>query len=792
MMARERIFIVVFLLGLLNGIGYTLAKSSNTIEIRNKNVQIVVHERDGVYHETYFARDGDRWIQVLQSGNPLCPDPALKRNRELASFGFQTAVLLPSSADVQAIQLETHRDRETIQKVIRLNGDDPFVHVHVSYECKDTVELEYLLATYSFIPDGKDYAQYKPLDFIFTPQLRPDTDYVIGDHTFRAPSLMMQNRPIFAALIPDVTTIDGKARPLRAGADVQVEMSRHPMLSFGLMNWQKKGHVYYSHSDSLTVFVSNREVSFGYYLYCTGSSEPRRGFQDVVRFHWRQFGHPHVLQAKGPQTEPFSSYINKAWYQYVPQAALDVEYQGKPVTLLRQYRLAWSNKLHKEADNDNWFNVWFNSLRTAYGMYLHGKESGDRQLMQRAERNLNLALRAPQKNGIAPSIFYFDSSGGHWIADHAWGGIDEGKYYAMFHNAWTNVWLLEWSDLLPERREEILRYTRAFGEFLVRNQKPSGVIPSWYHPETLEPAEEFRDENAETAGAALFLAELYRRTNEEKFLSAAERAMKYIFTAILPERKWFDYETFFSCSRKPLGFFDRYTQQHPQNTLSMHQAAEACYSLYKLTGKQIYEKHGIEIIDYLCLYQQVWSPEWLSCELFGGFGVQNTDGEWSDSRQGYIAVTLMKYYELTGEREYFERGVAALRAMFSLFESPDSPRTAENYAHASDDKLAGVTGLHWGTGSSVVSIHLIRRQYGDAYVNVRDQWGVGIDGCRIPTVSVTGTTISVELLDNIAASRAVKMTFDKLSEKQYTLVVNGISLGKFTETELRRGIDVSI
>ncbi len=337
-----------------------------------------------------------------------------------------------------------------------------------------------------------------------------------------------------------------------------------------------------------------------------------------------------IQKARGPQAEPFSSYIKKAWYQFLPDIALDVEYQSKPVTLLRQARLAWSNKLHKAADNDSWFNVWFNALRTAYGMYLHGEAVADRQLSRSAVNVLNLALLAPQNDGIAPSIFYYDSTGGHWVADHAWGGINDGKNLPMFHNAWTCYWLLQWIDLVPERRAEILRYTKAFADFLLAHQQTSGVIPSWYDPENLKPAAPLRDDNAETAGAALFLAEYYKRTKEIKYLRAAERSMRHITNAVLPQQKWFDYETFFSCSRKPLGFYDSYTQQHPQNTLSMQQAAEAFYELYLLTGKPEYKSRGLAVMDYLCLYQQVWSPKWLSCELFGGFGVQNTDAEWSD------------------------------------------------------------------------------------------------------------------------------------------------------------------
>lgn len=103
-----------------------------------------------------------------------------------------------------------------------------------------------------------------------------------------------------------------------------------------------------------------------------------------------------------------------------------------------------------------------------------------------------------------------------------------------------------------------------------------------------------------------------------------------------------------------------------------------------------------------------------------------------------------------------------------------------------------MTGLHWGTGSSVVSIHLIRRQYGDAFVNVKDQWGVGIDGCRIPNVTVKASTINVELIDNLATHRSIKMTFGQVSKKSYKVVVNGETLGTFSKEQLRKGIDVAL
>jgi len=771
---------------------------SRRFEVDNGVVKLILEKTDGGYRELFFARLGKSWKMVLESGSTVRSDPSLKRDGAVVPTRFQEATPDHRSKSEVSVELKAFSDRSTLVKRITLRRGEPYALVDVSYHSSGRTTLGFLLSTYSFSPDGKQFSEYKPLDFVYTPALRPESEHVIADHVFRSPALMMQKGGYFAALVPDLQTIDVRGRVIKSIGDLQVETAGAPFFSFGLANWipepyrLRSTHVFYAAPDSLAPTLRDTTVSYGFLLFLRADAVPGEGFREVVRYEWQEYGTKNMQRAEGPQAEPFANCIQKAWYEFLPQIALDAVYEGRPVTLLRQGRLAWSNNMHKEADNDSWFNVWFNSLRTAYGMYLHGQKVGDEKLMQEATQVLNLALLAPQKKGIAPSIFYFDSSGGQWVADHAWGGISHGEDLPMFHNAWTCFWLLRWMDHVPERRTEILNFTRAFADFLLAHQQSTGVIPSWYDPETLEPAQPLRDENAETAGAALFLSEFYKRTGEQRYLDVARRAMDYIFTDILPREKWFDFETFFSCSRKPIGFFDRYTQQYPQNTLSMHQAAEACYELYRITGKDEYRRRGVEIMDYLCLYQQVWSPKWLSRELFGGFGVQNTDAEWSDARQGYFAVTLMNHYEMTGQREYFERGVAALRAMFSLFESPTSPRTAENYAHSGYDQPAGITGIHWGTGSSVVSIELITKRYGDAFVDVRDQWGVGIDGCRIPTVQVRGGSIRLTILDNLSLPRAITLKFGRLIRLEYDININGKFYGKLPASKLTEGIKIAI
>jgi len=760
--------------------------------LSNRHVRLEVRRSQDAWRETYSVRAGGGWHTVLASGHGLRPEPSVMQDGVRWERGFSEAALELLPTGDRSILLVAPPSGSRLSKRITLHGQEALFRVEVACSLSAPIAISHILSSYSFVPDGASDAVRSFPDFVFTPQLRPEENDIIGDHTFRAPALMLQRKNFFAALVPDITAIDVRDRRIPSGADVRVDSVSVPMLSYGLLPWTKRAHVYYRHTDSMAVSLHDTTVRFAYRLFLRGDAPAKTGYRDVVRYLWREHGRKSLGVAVGPQAEPFSSYIAKAWYEYLPQVALDTVYKGVPITLLRQGRLAWSNSLPPAADNDTWFNVWFNALRTAYGMFLYGSANGDQHLVGQAGRVLNLALAAPQVGGIAPSIFFIDSLGGHWVADHAWGGIRNGEYLAMFHNAWTCYWLLQWSDLVPMRKEEILTYTHRFADFLSAHQAPSGVVPSWYNPETLEPAPEFRSENAETAGAVLFLAEYARRTHDTRSREAAVRGMEYIFREIVPRQKWFDFETFFSCSRKPLGFFDRFTHQQPQNTLSMQQAAEACLVLEELTGRKFYVERGEEMLDYLCLYQQVWSPRWLSRPLFGGFGVQNTDGEWSDSRQAYFAITLMRYYQRTGRREYLERAVAALRAQFSLFESATSPRTAENYAHSAVDRLAGVTGLHWGTGSAVASIHMFTRYYGDAYVNVEEKWGVGIDGVTVDTVALGHSVLSLRIRDNVHTPRALRLVCGNMSLARYSLRVNGRNLGTLSAPQLRNGTMVAL
>jgi hypothetical protein len=190
---------------------------------------------------------------------------------------------------------------------------------------------------------------------------------------------------------------------------------------------------------------------------------------------------------------------------------------------------------------------------------------------------------------------------------------------------------------------------------------------------------------------------------------------------------------------------------------------------------------GEQLVDYLSLYQQAWSPPWLTPNLLGGFGTQNTDGEWSDARQCYAADVYFAYHERTGKREYLERGVAALRASF-----PVAPY--ENWAHRAEDTHGSWTGIHWGTGSAITSVVLARPRYGSAFIDAKAGWGVGVDGCTVDDVRRDGDRLGFSL--RTAFDSAEELRIVVKSDGDLCLAVNGRELGCFTSAVLGAGISM--
>ena len=186
----------------------------------------------------------------------------------------------------------------------------------------------------------------------------------------------------------------------------------------------------------------------------------------------------------------------------------------------------------------------------------------------------------------------------------------------------------------------------------------------------------FSDFNAESATHALFLLELHSllqlqppegvERDDSRYLHAALRALTFTVNEVYSTRRWSDFEAFWSCSPKPLNFSDPYTRQPPECNIAKIAACRAFLTAYTVTGNSTLLAAAERTLHYTLLTQQVWSHPLLSAKLLGGTTTQNTDAEWSDNRQNYLAVTLLRFYRATHKLEYLERGVAALRSSFAV------------------------------------------------------------------------------------------------------------------------------
>ncbi|MFH1232202.1 MAG: hypothetical protein V1709_11980, partial [Planctomycetota bacterium] len=450
-----------------------------------------------------------------------------------------------------------------------------------------------------------------PLDFVWSQGIKARVDNINAHWLFKSPVVMLQQGKAFAALVPDIDSLTRESlltAPLALDLDVTqwVTQQTKPWLSCGIVPVTPWSHSYFIRSGSVIENKPGKPIEYAYRIIASAQPE-FQGYRRIVRFLWAKYGQHHFketidLQRNVKQKELylFDDWRREAWQRYANEVYREFDYDGTPCAVLVSSRNKWANKVG--TNEDAWFNHWFQTLRTAYGWYRYGRRTNNTEMMTRAERILNLALKAPQqKEGVFPTIYYRETDGSHhWVIEDGWAGFTD--YYHTFDMSWTAYWMLCWArDLLPERKNEILTYCRSYAEFLVKNQIVSGCIPSWYDKD-LKPKTEFNEFNAETSCSALFLAELYTMTKEQKYLDVAQRAMDFVTREVLPRHRWYDFETFLSCARKPLNFYDSWTAQYPQNWLSINQAAMAYLRLYQINGDNKYLDLGTRVCDYQALY----------------------------------------------------------------------------------------------------------------------------------------------------------------------------------------------
>jgi hypothetical protein len=660
---------------------------------------------------------------------------------------------------------------------IALTAESDVVNVSTRLKLKNGASVHSVEDRYDFLPPRHTSVDEHtgPLDFVWSQNIKSEADDLVPTNSFKSPALMMQQGKLFAALLPCVNERHAETRAL----DLDVTSNDKPWMAYGAIPSQPHDHSYFRRAPKEALQTIDGTVEYDYSLVL--SAQPTRfGYRRVVRLLWERLGHPAFAASSDEQRNvlrhelnSFASWRNEAWRTYADRVYIGFACGHKQCGTLssdRNYKGSWD---HPEPDA--WFNPWFQTLRTAYGWYVHGRATNDTAMMAKAESVLNLALSSPREGGAFSTIYLVDKR--QWIPSDGWAGYSDS--YHAFAMSWTAYWMLRWAeDLTPGRKAEILAFVNPYGDFLLAHQAQSGIIPSWYYASNLEPRAEFRDFNAETTASALLLATLGGITGDQRFIAGAERGMGFIEREVLPRQRWFDFETFLSCARKDYNFFDTWTAQYPQNNLAEIQAPAAMLALYRLTHKPEYLETGARMLDYLLLTQQVWNNPMYTPMLLGGFTTQNTDQEWSDARQGYAATVLADYYDATGNFEYLERAIAAARSTFAV-------APWENWAHTGyRDEPGALTGFHWGTGSAMTSVEIMSPKIGDALIDLHAERGAGFDECSITEVDVAGDTILFRIFSHPRERRFLVRFRGIDPARQYRIVWNGNAMDGISGAQL--------
>lgn len=625
--------------------------------------------------------------------------------------------------------------------------------VHISVEISDTLSLDdwQVNITPNFQPT-----------FHWAPHLTPTDDHIIAQHVFRAPALILSNEEKQLTVIPDVDLLNRSS-----AADWYMDLdARENRITLGRSKAQVAEHVLFKKKKGNK--FSPGKFEFGFYILSFEDKEVRQNpFRRPLAFFWERWGAKHFERGE-PVSGNMENYVrhsyNWAFRSWAEQVWQEFEIDGKrvgaPAFIVNTTQSPnYPGEVNEREFRSVWNQIWFSSLRSASGLYRYARRTGDSTLLNKANLTKELALSYPKKKGffyglIATEMESVEIRGKKYHRSKGWehrywGNSNRNPYtwdprLSPFHildMSWTALLMLQWYEEL-EKDERLLHYAEDYAQALLKVQSDRGFFPAWLDTETLQPMKHLND-SPESAMSVTFLLALHRATGKEIYKTAALKAMNAVVEEIVPDGRWEDFETYWSCSRVGsedwVGKKVARNNMYKQNNFSMYWTAEALLESYLETKDRKYLDMGRRTLDELLMTQAAWQPHFIPIKALGGFGVMNADGEWTDARQSLFAELIIRYGKELGHEEYLQRGLAALRASFVMMYCPENPDTQEqwekvwpffgkedygfmmeNYGHGGETNAKGLgigefTIYDWGNGAAAEAYNRLRDRYGEGF-----------------------------------------------------------------------------
>jgi len=767
-----------------------------------ENLQVFGNEK-----ETFFTLGNDLGFfhgKVKRSGDVKFGIP----------FQFQSKT---EDSDSRSLHFLSNHENFEIKLTIELKNTE-YIYFHSEIKIKKKIKT-------NFLRFDVQYPFKEPLDFVKVPHTRTEKYYVMADHKLGTPAIILSKDKKSMALIADVANIP-ENRKFKMHMDMNHLDDRR--MSYGFRDWKTIEHVMFKSKPRYKLkFDPKIQEKFELTLMIRiGIYESKELLlRDVSRFLWNYFG---KLKMKDilPQTLPFEQFSTYSFDRLTDPNKYDFwrefEYEGKQCgglisragtgksrgkfisvtpddvenyikhptyehwyikfAFFTLFNLSWHDNwiLHfiakgiQKRITENyecfWNQAWFLNVRTAYSLRSLGEMLNNEEYCEKANKILNSAITTPMKGGYFPSITIFTTEGIRFI-EGVTAFVPHHEYNTV-DMALTGYWMLTYAEKFDYYKDEIVNKLKLVGNDLLKLQLDSGAFPTIIKVNENDdgtvstiPQKDLLYETPGSSAIGMFLCKLYKTTNDSKYLEAAKRIIPYLEKDVLPINKWYDYETFFSCTMhghrfSESEFLDKYTLSLPQNTMCIYWTTDFLRELFEITRDEKHLNLGAYVLDYLSMFQQLFNAHFLQFQGFGGFCSQNNDAEWSDTRQALFSHELLKYYAHTGEEMYLERAIAALKASFVLLTHEKNKKVApgnymyiteddygalfENYAHCGcDHAVQGVVTIDWSWGTSTLAFMTLREQCGDLFID-KDK-AYGINGCAVQDIKKENTSLNITL-----------------------------------------------
>jgi hypothetical protein len=545
---------------------------------------------------------------------------------------------------------------------------------------------------------------------IWLPQVAPDAHSVASDLCMRMPAAIMDTGTCTVAVIANPRMMTHHRRlPMAFACRPAV-----PELSVGFMAHRIEHEALAAHYETDSSDLAS-VLRYSYYIYYDDQPRRRDGVRRVVHRLWRLCAEA-ATTSVAPQRivlEQYSEHLAHYLY-HCAQPSLDAVSDDLFSAAAVPAPAGVAAPLEPVA---------------AVALGLAAQRLRNPRMLAAARAAVDAFARQPQERGL-------------WRT----AGADAASAGDLTARSWQAYWLCRWHTTI-EPHPQAWSLVEHYVARLLQAQKHGGHIPALIDPATNHAARHCA-KGVATAMHLLLLSQYHAHSGDARVLHAARRAGNALIRDVIRPRAWQPLELP-AVARRAAARLPR-SMDAPAGADAMWWAAQALLDLQQHTKTARYLMYGTRALDELLTLQQIWDPPFVPMPCFGGFGGSTCDTLWNHAAQALYATTLCAYYETTGIAEYFERGVAALRAACTMINCLEntviSPLAAEqprgwtplaaqlSQPHAPATALVHAAVAHAPAAWLLCGRELLARAYADVFVDVQRSMAFGINGVVIERV----------------------------------------------------------